>query len=277
MNERMNRVIQYIECNLDAEVDVNALSNIACYSEFHFHRLFRSYTGESVYAYRKRLLLERAVRHLLHSHDNITEISFKCGYENQPSFNKAFKKHFSYTPSQVRQQMVSIDVSKIKPDVKRSIKMKAEMKNLDDIHVICARETGAYAESAAKAWGRIMKFAYSNRLMNNNVRSIGISHDNPSVTDADHIRFDACVDIDADITAENGLKKYTISGGKYAMFLHKGAYENFPQAYAYIFNEWLPESNYSLLDKPCFEIYLNRDPRRTKPENLRTEIYIPLA
>lgn len=44
-----------------------------------------------------------------------------------------------------------------------------------------------------------------------------------------------------------------------------------------IFNEWLPDSEFNLKEsQPCFEIYLNRDPRKTKPENLKTEIYIPL-
>ena len=217
--------------------------------------------------------MSRVIRYI---EDNL-DTAFKCGYENQASFNKAFKKQFSYTPSQVRQQMVSIDLSNIKPNPKWSMKMEAEIKQLDDIHVICARETGPYAESAGKAWARIMKFAYSNKLMHKDVRAIGISHDNPSVTEAEHIRFDACVDIDADISAADGLSKSTIAGGKYAMFLHKGAYEDFPQAYAYIFNEWLPASRHSLRDEPCFEIYLNQDPRRTKPENLRTEVYIPLA
>jgi AraC family transcriptional regulator len=30
-------------------------------------------------------------------------------------------------------------------------------------------------------------------------------------------------------------------------------------------------------ERPCFEKYLYRDPRRTKPENLRTEIWIPVV
>jgi len=47
--------------------------------------------------------------------------------------------------------------------------------------------------------------------------------------------------------------------------------------YAYIFSQWLPGSNKKLRDKPCFDIYLNKDPRRTKPENLKTEIYLPIV
>lgn len=273
----MNKVVKHIEDNLGAEIDINELSKIACYSAYHFHRLFRAYVGESIYGYRKRLLLERAVKQLLYSSDSIIEISFKCGYENQSSFNKAFKSQFSYTPSQVRKQRVSVNTRKIKLNIKWSIQMKPEIKNIENINVICARETGSYVEAAPKAWGRIMKFTYSNKLMTKDTKLIGISHDDPNVTDPDHIRYDACVDIDADTTNEDNLTKQTIAGGKYAVFLHKGAYENFQQTYSYIFNKWLPESNHKLHDeKICFEVYLNRDPRRTKPENLRTEIHIPL-
>lgn len=276
-NGRMRKVVQHIENNLDAGINIYQLSTIACYSEYHFHRLFRSFVGESIYAYRKRLLLERAVKHLLYSDQNITHIAFECGYENQSSFNKAFKNQFSYTPTQVRQQRLSIDLFKTTLEMNRGMKMKPEIIKIDDIKVICAREIGDYSESTSKAWGRIMKFAYSNQHMNKNVRRIGISYDDPNITEADRIRYDACVDIDVDITAEEGLTKQTIVGGVYAKFLHKGAYENFKETYSSIFNEWLPESQYQLHDKPCFEIYLNRDPRRTKPENLKTEVYIPIG
>jgi AraC family transcriptional regulator len=44
-----------------------------------------------------------------------------------------------------------------------------------------------------------MKHTYSNKLMTKSARSIGISHDDPNVTDYDHIRYDACLDIDANM------------------------------------------------------------------------------
>jgi len=275
-SERMNKVVQFIEHNLDSEIDCNKLAEMACYSIFHFHRLFCSYVGEGVYVYRKRLLLERSIRHLLYSDNSITEIAFRCGYENQASFNKAFRKQFSFTPSQVRKQMVSIDTNRTKLFPKIGIDMKPEIVEFEETTVISARAYGTYAEAAPKAWSQVMKFAYSNRLMNKSVRMFGISHDDPNVTKPDNIRYDACIDIDANIENESGLRKMTITGGKYAKFLHKGPYENFHETYSFIFNEWLHESNHKLRDDPCFEIYLNKDPRRTKPENLKTEIYIPI-
>jgi AraC family transcriptional regulator len=272
----MNKVIDFIESHLDSDIDCNELAEIAYYSKFHFHRLFYSYIGEGVYAFRKRLLLERSIKHLLYTDSSITEIALSCGYENQASFNKAFKKQFSFTPSQVRKQMVSVDTSRVKLIRKRSIDMKSEIVNFEETTVIGARAYGPYAQAAPEAWGQIMKFAYSNKLMKKGVRMFGISHDDPNVTEPNNIRYDACVDIDANIENEGNLRKLTVSGGKYAKFIHKGPYENFQLTYTYIFNDWLPESNYKLRDYPCFEIYLNKDPRRTKPENLISEIYIPI-
>ncbi len=275
-HERMNRVIEFIEHNLDSEIDCNQLAAIACYSRFHFHRLFYSFSGEGVYAFRKRLLLERSIKHLLYSDESITEIAYKCRYENQASFNKAFKKQFSYSPSQVRKQMVSVDTNRVKLIQNRSIDMKPEIIEFNETEVISSRAYGNYDQAASEAWGNVMKYAYSNKLMSKDTRMFGISHDDPDITEPSRIRYDAGVDIDVDISNETHLKKMTISGGRYAKFLHKGPYQNFRETYAFIFNEWLPESGYQLRDDPCFEIYLNKDPRRTKPENLKTEIYIPI-
>lgn len=69
----------------------------------------------------------------------------------------------------------------------------------------------------------------------------------------------------------------TIPGGRYAVFLHKGAYTGLAEVYRNIFAGWLASSGCTLGELPVFEKYLNRDPRRTKPENLRTEILIPVV
>ena len=279
--ERMNKVVQFIERKLDEQLNIKHLSTISHYSEFHFHRLFRAYVGESVYAYRKRLLLERAVKQLLHSSSFITDIAFNAGYDNQASFNKAFRNQYQCSPSEFRKNRGSINKQDVQQNA-RNTAMQATIKTIQPITVTCAREIGSYQEAAPKAWGRIMRYGYSNRFMKKEVRSIGISHDDPSVTSPEQIRYDACLELDFDLAsttnAEDNLFKHTIAGGKYAVFLHKGVYEELKQSYSAIFNTWLPESGYNIKQQqPCFEIYLNRDPRKTKPENLKTEIYVPLT
>lgn len=273
--KRMNKVIQAIENCLDLQMNTTELASIACYSAFHFHRLFRAYVGESVYAFRKRLLLERSIKSLHYSTKTMTDIAFDAGYDNSSSFNKAFKKYFNCTPTDVRQKKLVFEKFQL-PLTDRNKKMKAEIVQLKDINVIAARGVGQYDEIAAEAWGRIMKFAYGNKHMHATVRRFGVSHDDPNVTSPDKIRYDACLDIDADISSADNLRKLTIAGGTYAKFMHIGSYDELGNSYGYIFNQWLPQSGYELRADPCFDLYLNKDPRRTKPENLKTEIHIPL-
>lgn len=77
------------------------------------------------------------------------------------------------------------------------------------------------------------------------------------------------------VTPEGEVGVQTIAGGRYVVFLHRGPYENLLGAYQHIFGEWLPGSGEELRDVPCFERYLN-SPEHTRPENLKTEIYLPL-
>ena len=45
---RMDKVIQYIGEHLDDAFTLSELSQVACFSEYHFHRLFTAYTGVSL-------------------------------------------------------------------------------------------------------------------------------------------------------------------------------------------------------------------------------------
>jgi AraC family transcriptional regulator len=70
-----------------------------------------------------------------------------------------------------------------------------------------------------------------------------------------------------------GLERYTLEEGLYAVFHYIGSsHDN--RIFQYIFNKWLPESNYKLDDRPHFEVlgnkYKNNDPSSEE------EIWIPV-
>lgn len=73
--------------------------------------------------------------------------------------------------------------------------------------------------------------------------------------------------------AKEGVTR-TLDGGKYATILHKGTYSTLNQSYAFI-AKWIEQNGYKIANSP-FEIYLN-DPSDTKEDDLRTEIYFPIA
>ena len=144
------------------------------------------------------------------------------------------------------------------------------------------RKTGDYNVSCGQAWEVLMSFAYPQKikykknLMSKDAIMIGIGHDNPTITPTQDLRCDACISYDdksVEPTGEVSIK--TIEGGKYVMFLHKGSYEFLKDKYQAI-SDWIVQNDIEVRDLPMFEKYLNRDPRRTKPENLKTEIYVPI-
>jgi AraC family transcriptional regulator len=120
-----------------------------------------------------------------------------------------------------------------------------------------------------------MAFCEKNSLFNQNTMVFGVSHDDPDITDVEKLRYDACISKSKDVKLEGNVEIRTIKGGNYAVFLHMGAYEKLIDTYNSIFGPWLGKNNIELRDVPCFEQYMN-SPEETAPENLLTEIYIPV-
>jgi AraC family transcriptional regulator len=278
--ERINRVLLYIQENIAWPLSLETLSEVACFSPFHFHRLFLALVGETLSGYVRRVRLDRAALRLLHTKESVTTIALSAGYETPAAFAKAFRQHFGKTPSEYKRANISngtrLKLQNLKASNKKLTTLKPEIRILPEQRVLFVRRMGRYDKAANEAWVELMKFANSRRLMGKETRFIGLSNDSPEITVEERLRYDACIMIDKDVMPEGEIGVQTIKGGRYAVFLHKGTYEKFGEIYNAIFSSWLQASDEKLRDAPCFEVYLNRAPRRTKPENLRTEIFVPI-
>ncbi len=277
--ERINKVMQYINNHLNEDLDIINMAKLGNYSPYHFHRIMRAYLGEPLGAYIVRLRMETAVTLLLYSDEAVNDIAFRVGYENPSSFNKAFKKRFGKSPAELRksnEREIKLIGSKIKFNAMENLKsLQPKIKELKPQNAIYARSIGNYNQSAEKAWDTVCSFAKGKKLFGFKTEFIGISHDDPKVTEAEKLRYDACVVITKDVKPEGEIGVQEIPGGKFAVFTHKGPYEKLTNSYDYIFGKWLPESGLELRDVRSFEKYLNA-PENTKPEKLITEIYIPI-
>lgn len=279
--ERLNKALVYLQDNIDKAITLEALAAVAHFSPFHFHRIFAAHVNETLYEHIRRLRLEKAAQKLYYSHGPVTDIALSVGYETPAAFTKAFKKHFNRNPTDYRkikrQNLPSrLNLIKNRPRRRGVSPVKPEIRELPEQKVLFVRKTGAYDKAAAAAWSSLMKFAYSHRLMSKDTKGIGISHDSPDITPEEKIRYDACITFNGNVKPEGEVGIQTIAGGRYAVFLHKGPYRKLNRTYDFIMGDWYPKSGEKFRDLPCFEVYLNRDPRRTKPENLRTEIYAPI-
>ena len=152
--------------------------------------------------------------------------------------------------------------------------MEVRIERLDPMRVAFARHVGPYNE-VGKAWDTVCEKLGREGLLGPNCRFIGLSYDDPEVTSPEKIRYDACVTVGDDFTAEGDVGVQTIPGGEFAVVTHEGPFEKLSQTYAALFGQWLPSSGRELQSEPSLEIYLN-DPDSTDPEDLLTDIYARL-
>lgn len=275
--ERINKVLVYIDEHLGENLDLAGLASISCFSPYHFHRIMRAHLNESLGAYIIRQRLQVAAMLLSCSGMPIADIAYKVGYETPSSLTKAFKNRFGVSPKTFRDEERIPDArnKNLLFNVKETkMNLKPEIRQIDEVKVIYIQCIGDY-KNVGPAWGRLCEFAGRKGLFGPQTKMFGLSHDDPEITETDKLRYDACIVLNRDIKPEGEIGVKTAGGGKYAVFVHEGPYHDLNKSYDDIFRNWLSQSNYEVADSPPIEIYLN-DPDKEKPADLRTEICIPL-
>ena len=76
-------------------------------------------------------------------------------------------------------------------------------------------------------------------------------------------------------TIPDEMESYSLVGGLYAVFIHKGASSKGPKTFQYIFGTWLPGSEYMLDNRPHFEL-LGEKFKNDNPDS-EEEIWIPIT
>lgn len=102
-----------------------------------------------------------------------------------------------------------------------------------------------------------------------------IGHDDPREVPAEELRAHACLVVGEGFALFPPLEEIRYPAGRYAVLRLKGPYEKLPEAYRWLGSEWLPGSGERPRDLDPYEVYLN-DPSETAPEDLLTEIRLPL-
>lgn len=102
--ERLNLAREFMHSNIDRPINLNQIARNACFSTYHFLRLFKEVFGETPRQYLIRNRLERARKLLLKTSLSVTDISLETGFESISHFTRLFNRHFGNSPAKFRKQ-----------------------------------------------------------------------------------------------------------------------------------------------------------------------------
>jgi len=273
---RINRVMDYVNAHLDGDLSLERLAREACFSPFHFHRLFHALVGETLSDFIRRVRLERAASTLVNNPlKAVTAVALDCGFSGSAAFARAFRERFGCSPSEFRkrgkggrkngkaQGKAGKDTGPKKeytPGMKHNkgrLEMSVEVKQLPELNVAYVRHIGPYHGIPA-AFERLGRWAGPRGLMNGpQAMMLGVYHDDPEVTEQSKLRSSACVVVPEGTEVSGDIGTMKIPGGLFAVARFEIRDDQYGEAWNQLMSEWFPESGYQPDDRMCYEVYRN--------------------
>jgi len=268
---RIDRVIDHLRSNLDRPVKLQELARVACFSEFHFHRIFGAVTGETVNQFTSRLRLEKAARLLRFSRQRLTDLALECGYSSSATFSRAFRAGYGTSPSAFR-RTGRIQKRKIRKAIHTGqeyvLPMSAAAKaaafpvrfiELPRRQVAYLRVVDAFrmdrvqaAFRAMIAWARAQGIFARGTLF-------GMTLDDPDVTPRHLYRYEVCFASPAPFACAPGMSKLTLPPMRYAAIRVSGDLRRVATAWDYLVRSWLINSRCEPAHAPALEVFRDKE------------------
>jgi len=273
--QRMNKVLDYIDQNLADELSLEQLAGVAAFSPFHFHRLFRAWTGETLHDFVRRCRLEKAGGQLEHNTAvSIATVAEQCGFNSSEAFSRAFAQHFGMPPSAWRKGGHTRWQAEARPlPHEGDGSLPVTVRDLPTQTVAYIRVFGDYAESACEAWEQLLPWIEEHGLQAQ--PRLGMALDDPQIAPASHCRYDACVVLPAGWNGAPRMSRKQIAGGWYACSEYRGPRDGIGAQWTRMMREWLPTTGHALGEPQFFEAYAcDQDP--CAPGGTRATLCMPV-
>jgi len=301
--DMLARAAAYVDAHLDGPLDVDLLASSAAMSRHHFHRIFHAYFGLTVGGYVTWRRLRQACALLANGSESVIDVAVAVGFASAQALAKAMRRELDTTPSEVRAGSTPVwDAFFARREIDAAD--RAGIGALDMKTELHPRwvDAPAFAALTASGWGMsqgvMMKAARQGfaelwdaledaGLAGEVTNCIAALPEEPQGPEDPHCRMLTGALFGVSLPERRGTPRepeISLTGslawmhwpaGRYAVFTHIGPYDGLHRTWKAIYRQWLPATGYALRDVPGFDLYVD-DARSTPPEQLRTDLYLPL-
>jgi AraC family transcriptional regulator len=266
---RVNRAIDHVTRNLAEPLKLEEVAKIACFSPYHFHRIFRAVVGETLHDFVKRVRLERALYLIAHGdRPALTEVALACGFSSSSDFSRSFRKHFGVAPR-------AFDIEKLRrerrdqlmgslPDSHRLARLPespspdgftVRLRDLPARRVAYLRVFRPYVEGHVfDAAARLLAWARERGLAGG--QWLGYQWEDPELVPLDLCRYDVGVEIPETAVVDGDVSEIRFSPMKVAEIDMAGPVDLEIRALQWLYGAWLPRSGFTPDHQPGFEAWI---------------------
>ncbi|QGU96381.1 helix-turn-helix domain-containing protein [Clostridium bovifaecis] len=283
--KRMNDALNYIEENLDGEIDFKEVARLAFCSEYHFQRMFSFLAGVSLSEYIRRRRFTNAAFELNNSNIRIIDLAIKYGYNSPDSFTRAFQSLHGITPSEARFNGKSLKAyprMTFQLSIKGGSEMNYRIEEKEAFRIIGIKKrvpiifNGVNPEITAM-WQSLTIETINKLKELSNIEPMGIISASVNFSERrmeEKGELDHYIGVATTEECPDDLSQLEISASTWAVFEAVGPFpDTLQNVWGCIYSEWFPSSNYELAKGP--EILWNENKDVTSP-NFKSEIWIPI-
>lgn len=268
--KRVQQGIDFVEAHLDTEIALSDVAKAAGLSQWHFQRVFRALTNETLKTYIRSRRFAKALDQLLGTKLPILDIALAAGYETQESFTRAFKLCFNLTPGQYRAfGSRSLFVKKVELDadylrhIHRNVSLVPEVYAQRAMQLVAVRTLFYGIDSEKNNLGKKLPPLWAGFLP----RLGEVPHAVPGVCygvvrpvheSSDQLQYFAAIEVSQQAALPDGMLALEVPSARYAKFGHQGPAQNIDNTVNYIYSSWLLSSGASHTGGVDLEVYDSR-------------------
>ena len=258
-----NKVIDYIETNLDGQVNYDEIAGILGYSSYHCQRLFLMIAGISLADYIRSRRLSKAAEDLIGG-AKVIDVAVKYGYSSSNSFNRAFQAMHGMAPSNVKKDIVTV---KAFPPLTFTLKvsgaqeMNYRIEKKEAFRIVGKKTSttmlnGKGYEVVPAMWQELMVTGPQAILALLNQEPyglLGVSAYKPDLPDSE---FDYFIAVSSRNEVPEGMYELEIPSCTWAIFSCKNdGPESIKKMQEKMVMDWLPSSGFEFGHAPDIELY----------------------
>lgn len=267
--QRVNRAIDHVTRHLADPLPLEEVAQVACFSPFHFHRIFRAMVGETLHAFVKRVRLERAL--FLMGHEagaSLTDIALRCGFSSSSDFSRSFRSQYGVPPSAFdvehwRRERRDAMTDALAPDDRQRLArlppgdnpdgFAVRLRELPARRVAYLRVLQPYQGGVPTTAARLVAWAKQRGLAGG--QWLGYQWDDPEIVALDQCRYDIGVELPAAAAADGEVSVTTFPAMTVAEVEIAGPIELEMRALDWLYTTWLPHSGRAPDHQPMFEAW----------------------